>query len=562
MTRPNIMHIMLHNISTSSAISWLMFLFFILLYICLYTWRGLDNNDTGFILGLAHQLYLGGKLYDDVVYIRPPVSPIIHSIVFYPPFSFAPIFVDRIVFFLQIAIYNAISAIIGKRFFNFSIGFSGFIAITSFLWSAHAFPPMAWHTVDGIFFSVISLYFFIRGLDKSSLCLSLSAVFAIIAAGSKQSFYVTPIMLLMLCFLINNYRAKEIIIYSGSCILSSVALLIFFQFFWMGSVDNFLTSISSETNFHDLFNAGFANYVKDFFSLKSIVGIWPIFFSLAIGVIRNNKDVHIAVMTLSSVWIAILVVANFYLSADTWSQPLSVFNSLFIVTLLYSFAMLIKTHDVAWLIVISMHSIAWSSSISWGYKTTILYAAPSVLTLSVLIRPVLSGIAARVAAVSIIPASFIVFYLAHTFNYSLEGTIKTASLNSQMEGISAKLRYIYNTKEQIQLYEDLMILTRNIYPNKFIVLPNIPLAHMLAGTTNPIGIDWVLNGEIGESKWKILNKIDSNVDYAIVFRNASPSPDSNGKFGSDITIYITKKWNLIHKTEHFDIFRNPSAMKN
>ena len=49
-------------------LSWPIFVLIILFYGFMYAPFGLDNNDSGFILGLAHQVFLGESFYDEIIY--------------------------------------------------------------------------------------------------------------------------------------------------------------------------------------------------------------------------------------------------------------------------------------------------------------------------------------------------------------------------------------------------------------------------------------------------------------------------------------------------------------
>jgi hypothetical protein len=80
----------------------------------------------------------------------------------------------------------------------------------------------------------------------------------------------------------------------------------------------------------------------------------------------------------------------------------------------------------------------------------------------------------------------------------------------------------------------------------------------MANQVNPIGIDWAMNAEIGNNMERVRDRINTSVEYAIVYKNASPSPNSSGKFGSEITNYVKEKWVLTHQSENFSYFRNPS----
>ncbi len=539
--------------TSADALYWLLFLGIIFGYSSLYAPYGLENNDGGFILGLAYQFFLGNSLYDQIIYVRPPVSPILHSFVYYPPFSYAPVLIDRIFFFAQIATYSALSALLAKRLFVWGSRFTAIVATLIFIFSAHTFPPMGWHTVDGIFFSVIAIYILLVGV-QNNLLIFISAVFAILAAGTKQPYYLTPIILLMLSLAFwESRRAFYVLSFSFLFIV-----IVFFAILKQhNSVESFLGAISSQTNLKDLFSAGVMNYIKDISDSRSIIGAWPIFIALCIGIYKKHRIS--SVLLIGSIFLFLAVIAQFYITETSWGEPLSVFDSVFIFTFLGSFLMLVKARERKWFLVLAMHTVAWSASISWGYLTAILYAAPSVITLAYFLNSTwdVTPNIIRALSIVILPLALLVFYFGHQYSYSLEGAVPRNSITQNMEDVSPALKLIKAPSEQFHLYKELLYLTSKIHDRPFIVLPNIPLVHMLAKASNPIGIDWPLNAEIGNQLQKIQSRMDSSVDYALIYSNASPSPDNSDKFGSDITIYVIKNWQIIDKSEHFVIYANP-----
>ena len=67
--------------------------------------------------------------------------------------------------------------------------------------SVHNFPPMPWHTIDGLFFSSITLFLMARVVrikENSSLFLIFAGVASVFAALAKQSFYFLPILLIII----------------------------------------------------------------------------------------------------------------------------------------------------------------------------------------------------------------------------------------------------------------------------------------------------------------------------------------------------------------------------
>ena len=91
----------------------------------------------------------------------------------------------------------------------------------------------------------------------------------------------------------------------------------------------------------------------------------------------------------------------------------------------------------------------------------------------------------------------------------------------------------------------------------YVVLPNMPLAHILTSTANPIGIDWPLNAEVGENEKIIKDRLASTVHYALIYKKSSQKLELSEKFGSKITIYVMQNWKLMESSENFSIYVNP-----
>jgi hypothetical protein len=70
-------------------------------------------------------------------------------------------------------------------------------------------------------------------------------------------------------------------------------------------------------------------------------------------------------------------------------------------------------------------------------------------------------------------------------------------------------------------------------------------------------MDWLLNTEVGPFDQTIRSRL-SAVEYVLVFRNASPSPESAGRFGSEITQSVTQNW-VLHNDggKYFQVYKNP-----
>ena len=562
--------------------SWALFFIIVLFYCAMYAPFGLENNDGGFTMGMAHQFFLGERFYDHIIMVRPPVSPMLHSFVFYPPFAQAPLLSDRIFFFVQIALYSSLSALLAKKFFSWSSLFTAITASVSFVFSAHSFPPMGWHTVDGILFSVISIYFLVVFLERSGTVFSInnnnktsdnrikkripdsygkyvflliSAGFALIAAGAKQPYYLVPVIALSISLVAGGLRGFTsmllALICSGAVLLACVSPYV--------DSDLIFKSISSQTNLRDLFNAGFLDYIKDVKRSKSVIFVWPMLIGLGLISFKDHGNRKITVGSfIVAIYLFLGAIGYFYFSAKKFTIPSAYIDTVFVGTLLISFLMLKLQRNCVWIVIVAMHMIGWAASISWGYQTTILFAAPSVIVIAFALHwATVFYPRVKIASIAILPLSMFIFYMANQFYFSSEGPVSRSSITADMGEISPAFTFIKSTPKQFALYSELNAFIGSIDRNPFVVLPNIPLAHTMVGQTNPIGIDWAMNAEIGNSMDKVKDRLNTSVEYAIVYKKASPSPDLAGKFGSDITNYVKANWFLANESENFYFFRKP-----
>jgi hypothetical protein len=164
----------------------LLFLATFIFYLFMYAPWGINESDGGFLTGLAWQILSGKTLYQDIIYVRPPLPVWLRALeIQLLPDHFA-VLGERWIFYLKVAIYSWLGAAIlaeGRK--------RWWLACFGFVLSVHCYPAAAWHTVDGILFAVFSAWCLMANKTKASsffsgmaLCLSLLC---------KQSFY--PLLL-------------------------------------------------------------------------------------------------------------------------------------------------------------------------------------------------------------------------------------------------------------------------------------------------------------------------------------------------------------------------------
>lgn len=535
----------------------------ILLYCALYAPAGLENNDSGFIIGLAHQFYDGARIYEDIVYVRPPASIILHSVNFIIPFDAPAIISSRIFYFTQIGIYSAVIAILFSRQLGMNAASSLILASLCFIFNAHNFPPMAWHTVDGVFFSVLALALAAIAQNgsvsalffKSFLAFSL----AIAAALSKQPFYITPILVGLV--LVYPLAVRQMVIAGLAAISSAAILRVSLETLLDTSM--MLDAISSQTSIRDLVSAGVVDYARDWYSRRSIVTAGPLAVVLFIWTLERVKGAsilkrtHLQICLIFSVAIYLASILQVFLTADRWVSTASMLDSIFTITLFISIIETFRTRDRIWLVLTAMHGISWSASISWGYTTASLFSAPSIVVVAAACIDIFKKGYLQIAIAAFAPVvAAAIFFAGNQFLYSLEGPVRRSDLTVSPGAEFPALAGLRITTTQAKALQELQILRSRLGEN-VVVLPNWPLYNVIFGGTNRIGIDWLLNTEVGPFDQIVRSRLDQ-VEFALVFRNASPDPSSEGRFGSQITQSVMANWvSEDQGGKYFQVYSNP-----
>lgn len=536
------------------------YLLVVVFYCAFYAPYGLENNDGGFILGLAYQFAKGADIYKEIIYVRPPLSIILHSINFLPPLSFAPVLSSRIIFFLEIATYSALASMALSRLFSFSRAGTLAIALASFAFNAHNFPAMAWHTVDGVFFSILSLFLASKRSEKWEFSLAFFAfLLAFAAAMSKQPFYLTPIICAVM--LIDPSAPRSIFKVLASA--AGAAFIFFAALYSFIDLQMMLGAISSETRIQDLIAAGFTGFAADIRHNRTIIaaiplGAYIVYFykqKLFCKDVAHSKRAQLLFWVATALFLAGII--ELFLSKRHWTHASSLIDTFFLFSAAISALQSIKLRSRSWFILTLSHVISWAASISWGYTTVSLFSTPMIITYSIVARDVFRhNRFAPVFTVTALLVTFFAFFIGNRYLYSLSGPVRRADARIEMGNHFPALRGIVATPKEASEYQQLADISAEFGPD-VAVLPNWPLYNLVFGIGNPIGIDWLLNAEVGPFK-EVVRKRMEKLDYAIVFRDASPNPADSGKFGSSLTNWVTSTWDLqTTNTEYFDVYANP-----
>lgn len=323
-------------------------LFFLLLipYTALIIVFNLDLIDSGFLVSFVGRLDYGQILYKDFDIVRPPASIILWDFLLSLFSKDSPylLLIIRTIFIFEVLLVGFIST---KIILKNKTTFLSVLVIAICL--LHNFNLMPWHTVDGILFGMLAIYFFSKDLFFSAV------VLATISAGTKQSFYLFPAAVLLASLWSFMSGAKKFRKLDGSLgfLLLCLSSIVILKYKIFQNITLILQQTNSSSNISQFITVGIKSYFfsTDIATFGFITILFATIFYKCTFIDRNAFKASTLFLLL------------FYIGPLFNNGNFTYSNQLF---LLY-FAMFLryKKNDlVGWLLFL----LGWCSSISWGYN--------------------------------------------------------------------------------------------------------------------------------------------------------------------------------------------------
>ncbi|MEY3194350.1 MAG: hypothetical protein RIQ78_447, partial [Bacteroidota bacterium] len=490
---------------------WILIFFSLVLgYALFYAPFGVNETDGGFLTGLSWQVLQGKILYRDLVYVRPPLPVWLRALELqYLPERYG-VLGERWIFYLKVGMYSWLGAAL-----LYDDKQRWILATFGFIVSAHCYPAMAWHTVDGILFSVLAVYLFFQARNGlSSVPMLVMAGCSLLAAVlCKQSFYpLIPFLAVVTGFL--NGR-KMLTMFTGFA-LATVSVV--YYFYTADQLTGFMKMTGGAASGGQAIRHGIIDYgmITPELAIPSlvlaIVGFWQY---------RKGRS-EIVLAYVWGLWLLALV-ASF--GVVVWMRqehtaPFAQTRFLFDLAVAYVIFQLYRINvgdarveNARISAVLLLLSITWCAAISWGYSLPIMFSTPWVWTAMEISNRISLKVRTMVPyyRIFLLTALLAVFYVGFMFVYR-DG--KRQAMTEPMGDIFPALTGIYSDTTTVALYRDLKTLAEKYGPN-FKVLPAFPQANYLTGTPPPLPLDWVVNRETNSDN-KLIFK-DLNDKNPIVF---------------------------------------------
>lgn len=521
---------------TKNPFKYIFFLVLIFYLIC-YGPYGIEEGDMGSIFGISWSMYNGYFPHRDFAYIKPAFSPFFHSLPLYITEDYAYL-INRYLYFIQVFVYSYLATFISFYYLKLPKKHLFFIATIAAIVSVHNYAPMPWNTVDGIFFSIIGLYFVIKNKQKWWL-IALGALFLFLGALCKQSFYFFPIIVAL--FLLFQKENKAFTILSISGVLFTAMYL--FVFWWNDALEPFINQMFSFTTGSSLINTGVKSYylaVK--FHLLQIVIV-----SVALWLAKKYLNGSVSYTIANAIIVLVFLWLYYNNQSLYYSAKYGIVHLLWLFGLIYALYRCLNNSKN--IILLVLFALAWCASISNGYNTPIDFSLPMVMTLALFFTSDTLNIKTWNTAV------ITILYLG-TFFYGYQYPYRESQrseLNYNLGEVFPRLKGIYTNKDRYEKFNELNDLSID-YDN-FTILPSMTLGHYITNTINPIGVDWVFNHHLAD-QLEDYKQMLSDKNLTVFIENFENHQD-NYEESSILTVYVVNNWKLIEKRNHFRVYQKP-----
>ncbi len=531
------------------AVYRLLFITLPVLYCMLYAPYGMDETDQGFITALSYRISIGETQGLDFIYVRPPLSPILHTFelwVLPDQFEFLGIRCFAILF-VWLSVFFSIKTL--QQLFDFSSLYISpwLLGIIAFVFSMHNYPPMPWHTIDGILFSSLGAFLVTRG--KQWYWIGSGLMVLLLAALCKQPYLVV---------LIGGLFAAGYYYPPKSLLLGIIPFLIATGLIFMaGGIefwDRVFVDMAAASNPGEILGPGLRQY-----STGALVAIL-----LGIGWIfgkRISKQRRVEWAAWGTLLGMILIYFGLQtlklLTSGSFVPPGFHFSQILFVLGIFITGRFLLAGQKEMIWGLLLHITAWASGISWGYQSPVLFMVASFFSLACLLSWELDYRPPTWYFPSWAAIGLFGYFLLYQAPYR---DSPRSELQYDLGDHFAKLNNIYTHQERYDKYGDLKNLAER-YDSKFSVLPAMPLANYITNSKPMISVDWPHDAEMAYERGleRILQELNERRPAIFVDREtgATEAKASRKQYRSSLTGHVLDTWNLVEKTKYYDVYQHP-----
>ncbi len=518
---------------------------------------GLEDSDSGFILGMGWRILNGEMPYKDFFYIRPPLSPYLSAFYLWLTPKYGQIFLLRLINNYQLLLQVFLTLTILKKNYNFKklkIDIYIFTILCYFI-TLMGTLYFQWHTTDGILFAVLGC-FLITHFENKNIFYFIAGLFFCASMLTKQNFIVIPFLGIFFVFLQKSIWKSLLVIFG----IISGLIFFYIYLFYNNLFADYLMLTSGATSIKDLFIAGFIFYFIKHEYVYLYIIIVLICFLFCFSISRKYKFSYLklnahSLFFLLSVFILFLFSSTYVLIFET-NERIIAFDRLLpvIVSIVFFYLFFFKKEFLKeHYSLIMLMGFSWSSSISWGGMTPIMYFTPVVFSTYYILKIYTDSLSSQyvnhIIFFLIIGISIFQKLVPYRNGFFWKNKNDGEILTNKLAFIKVNNDFFYKHLE----YKKIL----NKY-SKTTTLPSMPGASYYYDKNNPFVIDWSMDVESNYNSKILLEKINTCCDFIIVEKKNFGQPiGTSGKFYSSVTDYVIHNFKLIDQSySYFDVYQS------
>ena len=595
------------SLSTSARLASLLAVAVPVAYVAGYAPYGMDTTDFGFFYGHAWRILQGEVPYRDFFYVKPPLSLYWHAFwLWLTPERFS-VLAGKAGFYAEMLAASWLGALYLARAVDLRrLGVPlPLLATLGFVWSVHSFPPMPWHTLEGVLFGAGALYAVAAGHPL------LAGVLAAASALTKQSYALVPLGVAMAALVAGragmcsrgggvaggtvatlpesaaasacrsglrglHWRDGALAMLGAAASFAVFAGLLRAAGAW-DAFRTMTTGLGGQTGLGEALQAGVMLYLTQDLPLPALAlllwGAWAVLDGRPRG---GVQPLVLYVLLLAGDYLYTVASTREWIGygAD-WPLLLVAVGAVCVVfsgDLVGAFAVgggpgtasassrfspAVSPVGRAAVLLGAGLLLAWSTGISWGYKTPAFFAAPLWLA-AMLVHARLGGLAATLAWVALV-CGLVMFRAGYQYPYVFpQRPLSRAELAHDAGAVFPRLTGVKVDGVLLGTLRDLRDL-RARHGANYKTLPGFPLAYLLTGDRPVLPAEWLQDGEINGRVDEVYGLLVARDVVVFMERDQmdTVSPDGYERTRYSVPARVRREWRAVDETEHFVVFRRP-----
>ena len=516
---------------------------------------GFNPTDDGFNLAYSRRILEGQVPHRDFIIIRPFLSPLLHVpfVLWGGDFTY---WISRFFVWFQLACIVWIWVSLIEKGLKQTLGLVEkiCIALIAFAASAHTFPIMAWHTIDGLF--LLSIGLLLCDTDKPTH--KLIGYFLISTAYlCKQSFiFGAPLTLLVL----RDWRSIKYWL----AILFPGLLYVFFLLF-TNALPDAIAQLTSQKGF---LSVGLIAYLNRELLLGVLAGYFAAYLIAAntSSIVLFSKD--------TKKWLGLLLLSllpllgitmTFVIGKGFLSWSFGLFG-LVLGIVGYPLREITRQRPDKFRIGLLVLITAWNASLSIGYNFPALFSGPLLAWLLMYTYIEILRIVSKkvyIGALVILTVVFLQsFWWVRMNNIYREQA--APNLASALDGTLDGGKWIRTNQNTYEFMADLKQTTAiaSRLGKTYAIIPDCPGYWVKSEMVNPLPIDWPQGTELNTQELvnRVTQKMEDIRDTNVIIvqkYEANALADGFVPLSDSYTVvaYVREHFTKVEETKFFEIYR-------